>query len=207
MGPNFYSWHNCQQGWHAIHAAKLCHFVHPKPEHIYALRLLRLLSATATQLELPTEEVLSIFIHCRLHHVLEPAQIAHAPASLFCCQRSRVLKRAELQSWYCSRACGGLPCVADLALVSVFMGDLVPPHIIPDMAWVCINTTPQACVHFCTPLEPVNQTKVSLFLTCSMCKPSKGVTAPGIQHVDSVLGLLHVGQDAQIKQAQTFACT
>ncbi len=43
-------------GWHAIHVAKLCHFVHPKPEHIYALRLLRLLCVIATQLELLTEE-------------------------------------------------------------------------------------------------------------------------------------------------------
>jgi len=33
-------------------------------------------------------------LHCHVHHMLQPAQIAHAPASLFCCQRSRVLKRA-----------------------------------------------------------------------------------------------------------------
>jgi len=70
------------------------------------------------------------------------------------------------------------------------------------MAWVCINTTPQACVHFCAPLEPANQIKLSLFLTCSMCKPSKGVTACGIQHVDSVLGRLHMSQDARMKQTQ-----
>ncbi len=80
------------------------------------------------------------------------------------------------------------------------MGDLVPPHVIPDVAWVCINATPQACVHFRAPLEPVIQPKVSLFLTCSMCKPSKDVTAPGIQHVDSVLSLLHMVQDAHMKQ-------
>ena len=61
------------------------------------------------------------------------------------------------------RSCQGSPRLCDLAFVPVFMRQLIPPHVIPDMTWVRINTAPQTRVNLCLPLESAG---MALVTTC-----------------------------------------